>query len=470
MGYCASNGAVAHCLQDTQSPASCSSTMGMSSQSMPAAALRRGVDFRSHSISDMSPDAKDMEAGQLLPDRPTQLTVSEHVMQIAAMVTGRPSAGGPSTSMPESASQKGVANQRVVVTIVLCWYLVSFLGIVLNKHMLSDESPVDPRHLALVQTMTTVLLGGMLQARSTGAEMLTGGDKDLCLSRSWKKVGAIGCLGLLRFLTIVFGLISLKHVAASFTETVKASGPFFTVVAAYLFLGEKTSALRMVSLLPVVGGLMLASATELSFTTTGFVAALLTNTTECIQNVFCKQLLSPAASSSEAPYTAQQLQYYSAVAALMVQIPVFMMPSMAASASSASTTLDQTIDMAVHENDSFYNHTMMLLLWNGMLYYAQSALAYMVMSYYSPVTVAVLNTAKRAMIICGTAVVFRNQLGVATQAGTIVCISGAYLYNHFGSQGASQRSSNRSPSPRPSSPKELQHLCVESQSDDENQC
>jgi len=440
--------------------------IALGSQNMQAAALRRGVELRNHSLIDTD-DSKDAEAALPMTERTSPLSVSAHVMQIAAMVSGRVPSGGAMASEPQSASEKGVANQRIVVSIVLCWYLVSFLGIVLNKHMLSSESPVDPRHLALVQTITTVLMGGIMQARHRRdpAETATGGDKMLC-GRSWRKVAAIGLLGLLRFLTIVFGLISLKHVAASFTETVKASGPFFTVVAAYLLLGERTSFLRLASLVPVVGGLMLASATELSFTTTGFVAALLTNTTECIQNVFCKQLLSPTASSSEAPYTAQQLQYYSAIAALMVQIPVLLLHSWD---TPAKLDMDQTIQLVVRD-DNYYNHTMMLLLWNGMLYYAQSALAYMVMSYYSPVTVAVLNTAKRAMIICGTAIVFRNQLRVATQAGTIVCISGAYLYNHFGGPIASQ-TSRASSKPTlcntPSSPKELHHLRVESQSDDE---
>merc|ERR1712023_187807 len=49
----------------------------------------------------------------------------------------------------------------------------------------------------------------------------------------------IGLVGAMRFATVVLGLVSLKHIAASFTETIKASAPFFTVIIAYLMLGER---------------------------------------------------------------------------------------------------------------------------------------------------------------------------------------------------------------------------------------
>ena len=40
-----------------------------------------------------------------------------------------------------------------------------------------------------------------------------------------------------RFATVLLGLIALKFVAVSFTETVKSSAPMFTVLIAKLMLG-----------------------------------------------------------------------------------------------------------------------------------------------------------------------------------------------------------------------------------------
>ena len=46
-----------------------------------------------------------------------------------------------------------------------------------------------------------------------------------------------------------------------------------------------------VSLVPIVLGLILCSATELSFNTIGFLAALSNNIFDCVQNVWTSRLL-----------------------------------------------------------------------------------------------------------------------------------------------------------------------------------
>ena len=56
-----------------------------------------------------------------------------------------------------------------------------------------------------------------------------------------------------------------------------------------LMLGERTSLMVNLSLVPVVGGLALCSATEVSFTQLGFFAAVFNNCIDCVQNVFSKK-------------------------------------------------------------------------------------------------------------------------------------------------------------------------------------
>lgn len=102
---------------------------------------------------------------------------------------------------------------------------------------------------------------------------------------------------------MLLGLISIDYVAVSFTETIKSSAPIFTVLISWIVLGELSALfnawvarfvliLRVfykgeetgfyvnLSLIPVMGGLALCSATELSFNVIGFIAALATNFTE----------------------------------------------------------------------------------------------------------------------------------------------------------------------------------------------
>jgi len=83
-----------------------------------------------------------------------------------------------------------------------------------------------------------------------------------------------------RFLVVFLGLVSLEHVSVSFTETVKSSGPLFTVFISYIMLRERNGLYVQLSLLPIMIGLVLCSAYELSFTLIGFLAALGTNVFE----------------------------------------------------------------------------------------------------------------------------------------------------------------------------------------------
>lgn len=83
-----------------------------------------------------------------------------------------------------------------------------------------------------------------------------------------------------RFLVVFLGLLALKYVAVSFTETIKSSAPIFTVFISRLLLGEKNGIFVQMSLLPIMSGLALCSAYELGFHIYGFLAALGTNVSE----------------------------------------------------------------------------------------------------------------------------------------------------------------------------------------------
>lgn len=67
--------------------------------------------------------------------------------------------------------------------------------------------------------------------------------------------------------------------------------PFFSVLLSALFLGESPSIPIVLSLLPVVGGVALASATEVTFNWPGFLAAMGSNVTFQSRNVFSKKFM-----------------------------------------------------------------------------------------------------------------------------------------------------------------------------------
>ncbi|XP_032118024.1 solute carrier family 35 member E2B isoform X5 [Sapajus apella] len=220
-------------------------------------------------------------------------------------------------------------------------------------------------------------------------------------------------VGLMRFATVVLGLVSLKNVAVSFAETVKSSAPIFTVIMSRMILGEYTGLLVNLSLIPVMGGLALCTATEISFNVLGFSAALSTNIVDCLQNVFSKKLLS----GDKYRFSAPELQFYTSAAAVAMLVParVFFTDVPVLGRSGKSFNYNQDV--------------VLLLLTDGVLFHLQSVTAYALMGKISPVTFSVASTVKHALSIWLSVIVFGNKITSLSAVGTALVTVGVLLYN-----------------------------------------
>ncbi|CAN1247373.1 Phosphoenolpyruvate/phosphate translocator 2, chloroplastic [Linum perenne] len=105
------------------------------------------------------------------------------------------------------------------------------------------------------------------------------------------QVAAIIPLALAHTMGNLLTNVSIGKVSVSFTHTVKAMEPFFTVIIAALFLGEKPTIWVVSSLVPIVGGVAMASMTEASFNWSGFCSAMASNVTNQSRNVLSKKLM-----------------------------------------------------------------------------------------------------------------------------------------------------------------------------------
>jgi solute carrier family 35 protein E1 len=85
--------------------------------------------------------------------------------------------------------------------------------------------------------------------------------------------------------------MSLGAVNVSLTHTIKSLEPFFTVVLSYLFLGTVPSFIVTLTLIPIVAGVVIASATDLSFGWFGFITAMVSNVAFQSRNVISKKLM-----------------------------------------------------------------------------------------------------------------------------------------------------------------------------------
>ncbi|XP_045162518.2 solute carrier family 35 member E2A-like [Mercenaria mercenaria] len=297
-------------------------------------------------------------------------------------------------------TDKGLMNPRAMIFLVL-WYFFSFCTLFLNKYILSTLRG-DPTMLGAMQMVMTTTLGFLQMYLPLGFYKAV--DREGKPPNFWRNMIIVGSM---RFATVVLGLVALKFVAVSFTETIKSSAPIFTVGISYMMLREYTGFFTILSLIPIMFGLGLCSAYELSFNIQGFTAALATNITECLQNVYSKMLIS----GEKYRYTPAELQFFTSISSVIVQIPAcFFMIDFPY----AKQTLDLTMLTA--------------LIMNGVFFHFQSISAYVLMGYISPVTHSVANTVKRAFLIWLSVIVFGNPVTFLSGLGTITVTIGVLCY------------------------------------------
>uniref|UniRef100_A0A9L0KCH4 Solute carrier family 35 member E2B n=1 Tax=Equus asinus TaxID=9793 RepID=A0A9L0KCH4_EQUAS len=130
-------------------------------------------------------------------------------------------------------SDLGIWSSRALFHLTL-WFFFSFCTLFLNKYILSLLEG-EPSMLGAVQMLSTTFIGCIkifvpccLYQHKTR------------LSYPPNFIMIMLFVGLMRFATVVLGLVSLKNVAVSFAETVKSSAPIFTVIMSRMILGEYT--------------------------------------------------------------------------------------------------------------------------------------------------------------------------------------------------------------------------------------
>ncbi|EEY61802.1 Drug/Metabolite Transporter (DMT) Superfamily [Phytophthora infestans T30-4] len=295
-----------------------------------------------------------------------------------------------------------------VAVCIAAWYVISLVTLWTNRYVVA-KLRVDSNLLSLAQLGMSVVGGlgselylvGWTVCKRGMRKVLDDGLKDMVL------------LAGVRILTVLLGLTALKYIAVSFTQTIKSSAPFFTVVLTYFLLGQRTGWRVNFSLIPIVLGLIFCSLSDSSFHVIGFIAALMSNCVDCIQNVLTKRLLNRS-------YSTTQLQLYTSIIAVAMQLTFIAYNWMATPPEPA---------LEVKRTDRSTAFVFVVLVLDGMCFFVQSALAYMLMSLVSPVTHSVANCVKRALIIVLSIYRYGEDVTPLNWCGMVLVIFGVYVFN-----------------------------------------
>jgi Tpt phosphate/phosphoenolpyruvate translocator len=206
--------------------------------------------------------------------------------------------------------------------------------------------------------------------------------------------------------------LSFAAVAISLTHTVKTLEPAFNVVLSRLVLGEATPLPVMATLLPIMVGVAMASAAELSFNWYGFISAMMSNLTFGFRAVWSKRAMKNIKGLGSTGIYA-----WTTLISVFLCVPgIFIFEKGVWAAMQDQIAAKGAIAFATP------------LLSVGILYHLYNQFAFNTLGRVSPVSHGVCNVVKRVVIIATSVMFFGNVLTTQTKVGTAVALVGTYLY------------------------------------------
>ncbi|KAJ0989140.1 hypothetical protein J5N97_007496 [Dioscorea zingiberensis] len=225
---------------------------------------------------------------------------------------------------------------------------------------------------------------------------------------------AILPLALVHTLGNLFTNMSLGKVAVSFTHTIKAMEPFFSVLLSALFLGEMPTLWVVFSLVPIVGGVALASLTEASFNWAGFWSAMASNVTFQSRNVLSKKLMVKKEESLD------NINLFS----IITIMSLFLLAPVALFVEGVKFTPAYLQSAGLNLKEVYTR-----ALISGLCFHAYQQVSYMILARVSPVTHSVGNCVKRVVVIVTSVLFFRTPVSPINSLGTGVALAGVFLYS-----------------------------------------
>ncbi|RDI77685.1 hypothetical protein Vi05172_g12346 [Venturia inaequalis] len=237
---------------------------------------------------------------------------------------------------------------------------------------------------------------------------------------------------------------AMSRIPVSLVHTIKGLSPLFTVFAYRVFLKTRHSYATYLSLIPLTAGVILACSTQFSTNFLGLFSALCSAMLFVTQNIVSKQMFNDAAAAEHDSGQMKaskpdklNLLCYSSALALCVTAPIWLW-------SEGFTIIgdllhDASIDLAGKPGTLDHGRLALEYVFNGTFHFAQSLVAFTLLSMVSPVTYSVASLIKRVFVILFAIVWFGNQVTGVQGMGIALTFLGLYLYDRTSDASKAER-------------------------------
>jgi len=213
-----------------------------------------------------------------------------------------------------------------------------------------------------------------------------------------------------------FSVLALGAGAVSFGQIVKAGEPVFAAATNALLLKDIDHPVVYLALLPIIGGVGLASLKELSFSWTALIAASLANQAAALKNVVSKGVMGKPWAKALGP---QNTYAVVTILALVCTMPFVLFFDL----KDAVAVYEQVLKMGTGADVVKYS------LFSGLAFYLYNEASFLALERLDPVTHSVANTLKRVVIIVASCIVFKTPMSLLGGIGSGIAVLGTLLYS-----------------------------------------
>lgn len=212
-------------------------------------------------------------------------------------------------------------------------------------------------------------------------------------------------------INIVLGNVSLRYIPVSFMQTIKSFTPATTVILQWLVWRKYFEWRIWASLVPIVGGILLTSVTELSFNVFGFCAALFGCLATSTKTILAESLLHGYKFDS-----INTVYYMAPFATMILAVPAMLLEG--------GGVLNW-----------FYTHqsissALIIIFSSGVLAFCLNFSIFYVIHSTTAVTFNVAGNLKVAVAVLVSWLIFRNPISALNAIGCTITLSGCTFYGY----------------------------------------
>ncbi|KAL8059665.1 hypothetical protein ABFS82_03G099500 [Erythranthe guttata] len=212
-------------------------------------------------------------------------------------------------------------------------------------------------------------------------------------------------------INIVLGNVSLRYIPVSFMQTIKSFTPATTVILQWLIWKKYFDWRIWASLIPIVGGILLTSVTELSFNMFGFCAALFGCVATSTKTILAESLLHGYKFDS-----INTVYYMAPFATMILAIPALLLEG-------------SGVWEWLHTCPSLFS-SLVIIFGSGVLAFCLNFSIFYVIHSTTAVTFNVAGNLKVAVAVTCSWLIFRNPISMMNAVGCSITLVGCTFYGY----------------------------------------